>query len=87
MGGVMIKFSMDRTQIHKIGGCPFLTSRQIISCFKMFALESYARSSNDDIFKSIQKIAQFNYQRLVDEHELVDDYLTLCSENLTFVDN
>ena len=52
----------------------------------MAKLENYIWASNDDLFKRIQKIALFNYQGLVDEPEIVDKFLTLCSENLTFVD-
>ena len=74
MGGVLIIFSMDNTQIQPIGGHQFLTSCRIISCLKMAALENSVRASNDNIFKRTQKIAQFNYRRLIDEHELVDEF-------------
>ena len=44
------------------------------------------QDSNDDIFKRIHKISGFNYQRTKDEPEIVDEFLILRSENLTFVD-
>ena len=67
MGGVLIIFSMDNTQIHTIGGRPFLTSCDIISCFQTVALYNSVGTYNDDIFKNIRKIVQLNYQRSVDE--------------------
>ena len=66
MGGVLIIFSMDHTQIHPIGGHPFLASCHIISCFKIVTIENSVQDSNDSIFKRIQKIARFNYRILVD---------------------
>ena len=60
MGGVLIIFSMDHTQIQTVGGHPFMESCHIISCFKMVPLDNYLRAFNDDIFKCIQKISRFN---------------------------
>ena len=40
----------------------------------MFTLENYVRAFNDDIFKRIQKITRFNYQRLIDEPDIVDEF-------------
>ena len=79
MGGVLIIFSVDHTHIQTIEGHTFLASCHNIHCFKMISLENSARASNADIFKHIHKIARLNYQRLVDEPELVDEFLSLCS--------
>ena len=46
----------------------------------MVTFESSVQASNDDIFKHIQKIAQLNYQMLIYKPELVDKFLTLCTE-------
>ena len=87
MGGVLIIFSMDHTQIQPIGGRPFLTSCHIIPCFKMVALEHSVRASNDDVFVRIQKIARFNYSRFETEPELIDEFVLLCSNSFTFVES
>ena len=79
MDGVLIIFSIDHIQIHPIEGHPFLTSCHIISCFKMSALKNYVRASNYYIFKYINQIARFSYQRLVDESNLVGE-LKFCVE-------
>ena len=50
MGGVLLIFSTDHTQIQPIGGRPFLTSYNIVSCFKMVALEHSVRAHNDLVF-------------------------------------
>ena len=63
MGGVLNIFSMDPTQIRTIGVHQFMKSCHIIYCFKMVTRENSVQASNNDIFKFIQKIARFNYQR------------------------
>ena len=62
-------FSMDNTQIQPIAGRPFLTSCHILSCFKM------VQNSNDNSFKLIHKIAQYNYRKFIDEPEIIDEFL------------
>ena len=86
MGDVLIIFSIGRTQIQPIGCPPFLTSYHIISCLKTVTFENSVQDSNYDIFKRIHKISGFNYQRTKDEPDIVDEFLILRSENLTFVD-
>jgi hypothetical protein len=87
MGGILIIFSMDHTQIQPIDGHPFLTSCHIIPCFKMVAIEHSVQASNDDAFKRIQKIARFNYKKFETEPELINEFIPLCSDNFTFVDS
>ena len=60
MGGVLIIFSINNTQIQPIWGHPFLISCHIISCFKMVTLENSVQASNAGLLKCIQKIAWFN---------------------------
>ena len=86
MGGVVIFISMDHTQIQPINGRPFLTSCHIIPCFKVVSLEHSVRAATDHAFIRIQKIARMNYREFERNPELVNEFVTLCSNNLTFVD-
>ena len=86
MGGVVIFFPMDHTQIQPINGRPFLTSCHIIPCFKAVSLEHSVRAATDHAFIRIQKIARMNYREFERNPELVNEFVTLCSNNLTFVD-
>ena len=72
MGGVLIIFYMDHTQIQPIGVHTFLTSCHITYFFKNFTLENSVRDPNDDIFKRIQKFSRLNFRGLVHEPEVVD---------------
>ena len=87
MGGVLLIFSMDHTQIQPIDGRPFLTSAHIISCFKTVELQHSVRASSDSAFQEIQKISRYPHSRFLEEPELVEKFVTLCSEHLTFVEN
>ena len=86
-GGILIIFTMDHTQLQPVEGRPFLTSCHILSCFKMVTLVCSVRASNDPAFKRIQQIARYNYQKILADPQLVDEFLQLCSDNLTFVTN
>ena len=86
MGGVLFIFSMDHTQIQPIEGHPFLTSCHIIPCYKMILLKNSVRAHNDLNFKRIQEIARFNYKKIEKNPELIDEFITLCSENFTFIE-
>jgi hypothetical protein len=63
-GGVLIISTLDHTQIRSIDGHPFLTSMNVISCFKMVELKTSVRASGDEAWKRIQHITRMNYQNL-----------------------
>ena len=87
LGGVLMIFTMDHTQIQPIGGRPILTSCHIITCFKMVALKHSVRASGDEVFTRIQKIARYTYRTFEEKPELIDEFISLCSDNFTFVDD
>ena len=87
MGGTLMIFTMDHTQIQPIKGHPFLISCHVIPCFKMVNLCHSVRASGDILFKRIQEIARYNYRKFAEEPELIEEFISLCSEHLTFVDN
>ena len=87
MGGVLIIYSMDHAQIQPINGRPFLTSCHIIPCFQAVALKYSVRASNDLDFVRIQTIARMNYKKIELDSNLVDEFLTLCSDFFTFADS
>ena len=87
MGGTLLIFSMDHTQIQPIEGHPFLTSCHIIPCFKMVNLKHSVRAANDEPFKRIQEIARYNYREFMRKPELVDEFEEFCSLHLTFVND
>ena len=87
MGGVLIIFTIDHFQIQPIRGRPFLTSCHVIPCFNMVTLEHSVRAANDPPFQRLQQIARYTYRRFIDEPQLVDEFINLCSDNFTFVDS
>lgn len=87
IGGSLLIFTMDHKQIQPIHGHPFLTSCHVIPCFKFVNLNHFMRASSDVNFQRIQEIARYNYQRFMDEPDLIDKFVGLCSEYLTFVNN
>ena len=86
-GGILVIFTMDHTQLQPVQGRPFLTSCYVLSCFKTVSLVCSVRASNDPEFRRIQQIARYNYQKILANPELIDEFIQLCSENLTFVSN
>lgn len=86
MGGVLFIFSMDHTQIQPIEGHPFLTSCHIIPCYKMVVLSNSVRAHNDPDFKRIQEIARYNYKKIENNPELINEFIRLCSEKFTFIE-
>jgi hypothetical protein len=72
MGGTLMIFTMDHTQIQPIKGHPFLISCHVIPCFKMVNLCHSVRASGDILFKRIQEIARYNYRKFEEESELID---------------
>jgi predicted GIY-YIG superfamily endonuclease len=87
LGGVLIICTLDHTQIQSIDNRPFLTSSHIISCFAMAMLEHSVRASGDLPFQRIQQLCRYNYKKLEDQPGLVDEFIHLCSQHLTFVNN
>ena len=87
LGGVLVIGTLDHTQIQAIDSRPFLTSSNLIPCFKMVALENSVRAAEDHHFFRIQQIARYHHKKLVETSELVDEFIDLCSNHLTFVDN
>ena len=86
-GGILVIFTMDHTQLQPVQGRPFLTSCYVLSCFKTVSLVCSVRASNDPEFRRIQQIARYSYQKNLANPELIDEFIQLCSENLTFVSN
>ena len=87
MGGVLLLFTMDHLQIKPINGRPFLTSANIIPCFKMVNLQHSMRAWNDQRYQRIQQIARMHYKEFETNPRLVDEFVQLCSESFTFVDS
>lgn len=85
MGGVHLIFSMDHTQIQPVKGRPFLTSCNVLPCFKMVELQESVRASGDMTFQRIQQIARYSHKRLKKEPHLIEEFKRLCSDHLTFV--
>lgn len=83
-GGVLIIGTLDHTQIQPWEGRPFLTSPQIIPTFKMVNLKHSVRTNNVSS-QRIQTIARMNYRDLKANPGLVDEFISLASENFTFV--
>ena len=53
----------------------------------MVNLTHSVRASNDIPFQRIQEIARYNYKRFENAPELIEEFVELCSDNLTFVDS
>ena len=87
MGGVLILFSIDHSQIQPIDGRPFLTSCHVIPCFRMVSLEQSVRAANDMPYRRIQQIARCTPKKFTEEPHLIDEFVELCSNNLTFVNS
>eukprot|EP00957_Ditylum_brightwellii_P089253 6796714-Ditylum_brightwellii.AAC.1 len=87
LGGLLIFGSMDHTQIQPINAHLFLTSTHVITCFKMVSMSTSVRSSGDPFNKRIQQICQHNHSILSQNPQLIEEFLTLVSENCAFVEN
>ena len=87
MGGVLLIFTMDHLQIKPINGRPFLTSANIIPCFKMVNLQHSMRAWDDQNYQRIQQIARMHHSEFERNPALVDECVRLCSESFTFVDS
>ena len=87
MGGLLILCTMDHTQIQSFGKRrPFLTSSHIIPCYRMVNLSHSVRAFHDKKYQRLQYICRLHYRKLMDEPALVDEFISLCSQCLTFVE-
>ena len=84
MGGLILITTLDHTQIQHVEGLPFLTPLHIIPCFNMVTLE-FSVLSNEGAFYSVQEISLKTHSVFVEFPQLVEEILTLCSKQLTFV--
>ena len=87
LGGLLVICTLDHLQIQSIESRPFMIPMHIISCFSMVELKSSVRASNDPSFQRIQEIVRFSQKKLQEHPELIEDFITLCSNHLTFVDD
>ena len=55
--------------------------------FCMIALKNSVCASDDLAFFCIQQICCYDYCTLEEYHEYIDEFRTLFSENLTFLDS
>ena len=86
MGGILIICTLDHTQIQSIGkNRPFLTSSHIIPCYKMVNLSHSVRAYGDLKYQRLQHICRLNYRILAENPNLIEEFISLCSESLTFV--
>ena len=53
----------------------------------MVALKHYVRASGDAAFQRIQEIARYTYKKFEEEPDLIEEFIQLCSDNFTFVDD
>ena len=82
----MLLCTVDHTQIQSIDSRPTLTSSHIIPCFIMVNLQHPVRAFDDPDYQRRQHICRLHYKQLEDKPELVEEFIVLCSQCLTFVD-
>jgi len=85
MGGVVIICTMDHTQLQPVEGRPFLTSSNIISCFKMVKLCTSVRAAKDPNLQRIQEIARMHYSKYEENNDLIIEFKNLLRSTCTFV--
>ena len=78
---------MDHTQLKPVEGRPFLLSTHVITCFKMFKLETSVRAVGDTPFQRLQKVLSMHYIKFTDKPELLDELRGLLHTVPTYVDN
>ena len=78
---------LDYKQIQSINSRPFLTLSNLISMFHMIALQHLVCVVDDLDFFHIHQICGYYYCILEEHPEYVDEFITLYSENLTFLDS
>ena len=84
-GNKFVLATYDPTQLQPVRGRPFLVSPCIIPCYKIVSIKNSVRAQDDNFFR-IQQIARHNYQDLIDNSHLIDEFVDLCN-GFTFVDN
>ena len=82
-GGVLLIGTLDHTQIQPWEGRPFLTSPQLIPCFKMIGLKYSVRTSNMAMHR-MAEIARMKYTALEQDPSLANEFILLASEHFTF---
>ena len=87
LGGLHLVCTLDHDQIQSINGRPFLTSSNLIPMFHTIALQHSVCAADDAAFYQIQQICYYNYHFLEEHPEYMNEFETLCSENLTFLDS
>ena len=88
MGGLLIICTLDHTQIQSFGrNRPFLTSSHIIPCYKMVNLSHSVRAFGDLQYQRLQYICRLHHRKLAEEPELIEEFISLCSQCLTFVES
>ncbi len=55
-GGVLLVFTLDHTQILPYDARPFLTSTNLISCFRMVLLTRSVQAADDNALQRVQEI-------------------------------
>lgn len=87
LGGLFVSFTMDHTQIKPFDGRPFLTSSQVIPCYRSVELTTSVRAAADARFSRAQAIARLPHWKLEESPELVEEFISLIDECCTFVDD
>lgn len=87
LGGLLIISTLDHTQIQSINSRPFLTHSHIIPCFKMVCLNHSVRAFGDEAFQRLQYISRLTCREIEEDPNLEEEFIELCSNNLTFVND
>lgn len=84
-GGILEICTMDNSQLQPVNGRPFLSSANVIPCYKMINICKSVRASGDEQFFRLQQLSRMNYSVFRDRPELIDEFKLLCN-GFTFVD-
>ena len=55
--------------------------------FRVVLLVNSAKAYDNIAFQRIQKIARYTYQTFAENSELIDEFISLCSSKLMFVND
>jgi predicted GIY-YIG superfamily endonuclease/molybdopterin converting factor small subunit len=83
-GGVLLVFTLDHTQILPYDARPFLTSTNLISCFRMVLLTKSVRAADDNALQRVQEISRYPFWYLVENSAVIEEFLQLISNHFTF---